>query len=90
MASIIRRRGSSIWTAFFRDSTGRARCHLKNRTASTTLSGVELDRLRSCEAIVEKGLRTFVEVGTALAEFERAPQRVRQGIAQNVDSELHN
>jgi hypothetical protein len=41
----------------------------KNQIASTTLLAAELDQLQSCEAIVEKGLRTFVEVGSALAEI---------------------
>jgi hypothetical protein len=49
----------------------------KNQISSTTLSAVELGRLRSCEAIVEKGLGTFFEVGTALAEI-RAGKLYRQ------------
>ncbi|MEA5259184.1 hypothetical protein VB264_15415 [Arcicella aquatica] len=39
---------------------------------STTLSAlntIELDRLSSCEAVIEKGLNTFVEVGNALFEI---------------------
>jgi hypothetical protein len=38
-----------------------------NRDMEPVLSGQEADQLTVCEAVVDEGLRTFVEVGTALA-----------------------
>jgi hypothetical protein len=49
----------------------------KVQALSKILSAKESDRLQVCEAIVEKGLRTFVEVGSALAEI-RAKKLYRQ------------
>jgi hypothetical protein len=44
----------------------------QGRVHSPTLSVKEEERLRSLEAIVGKGLQTFIEVGTALAEIRAA------------------
>jgi integrase len=86
MASIIRRRGSAIWTAFFRDHTGRQHCI----STKTTDKRVALAIAREWETAAweKRSMRQTQRVIDRLHELTSGKRIARLSVRQFIDSWL--
>ena len=77
MASIVRRRGSAIWTAFFRDESGKQHCRstkaTNKRQAQRIADGYERDRKVLAQSVVgyDSGAVRSMQVGVGQEAFQQ-------------------